>query len=147
MASLSRNRSLWLVLLLILIAAIWWQALSRQGRPAAETGPMPAVSVANIAVTPLPGFLPPEAREVIANIRRGGPFPYRQDGSTFGNREGRLPAKARGYYREYTVDTPGLNHRGARRIVTGGDPPQVWYYTSDHYDSFRSFTLPPSIAN
>lgn len=57
----------------------------------------------------------------------------------FFNREGLLPAKPRGYYREFTVDTPGLSHRGARRIVTGGDPPEVWYYTDDHYASFRRF--------
>ena len=60
----------------------------------------------------------------------------------FGNREQRLPQRSRGYYREYTVDTPGLSHRGARRIVTGGDPPEAWYYTDDHYDSFRSFHVP-----
>lgn len=89
----------------------------------------------------LPGFLPPEARATIGMIQRGGPFPHRQDGSTFGNREGRLPRKPRGWYREYTVDTPGLDHRGARRIVTGGDPPRDWYYTDDHYDSFRRFEV------
>lgn len=89
----------------------------------------------------LPAFLPAEAHATIALIARGGPFPHRQDGSTFGNREGHLPSKPRGYYREYTVDTPGLDHRGARRIVTGGSPPEVWYYTDDHYDSFRSFSV------
>ncbi len=90
----------------------------------------------------LPDFLPREARDTIAMIRRGGPFPHRQDGGTFGNREGHLPRKPRGWYREYTVDTPGLSHRGARRIVTGGDPPAEWYYTDDHYDSFRRFEVP-----
>ncbi len=89
----------------------------------------------------LPGFLPAEARQTIALIQRGGPFPHRQDGTTFGNREQRLPQRPRGYYREYTVDTPGASNRGARRIITGGDPPQAWYYTDDHYDSFRSFTV------
>ncbi len=91
---------------------------------------------------PLPAFLPPEARDTIALIQRGGPYPHRQDGSTFGNRERQLPQRPRGYYREYTVDTPGLNHRGAKRIVTGGDPPDAWYYTDDHYQSFRSFNVP-----
>ena len=90
----------------------------------------------------LPGFLPREARDTIAMIQRGGPFPHRQDGSVFGNREGRLPRQPRGWYREYTVDTPGLSHRGARRIVTGGNPPREWYYSDDHYDSFRRFDLP-----
>ena len=89
-----------------------------------------------------PDFLPAEARQTVTLVQRGGPFPYRQDGSTFGNRERRLPARERGWYREYTVPTPGLSHRGARRIVTGGQPPREWYYTADHYDSFRSFTPP-----
>ncbi|ELQ12125.1 ribonuclease domain-containing protein [Xanthomonas translucens] len=89
----------------------------------------------------LPPFLPPEARATIALIQRGGPFPHRQDGSVFGNRENRLPSRPRGYYHEYTVDTPGLEQRGTRRIVTGGDPPDVWYYSDDHYASFRSFSI------
>lgn len=74
----------------------------------------------------------------IALIQRGGPFPYpHKDGTTFYNREGRLPTQSQGYYREYTVPTPGVSHRGARRIVTGGHPPTVYYLTVDHYDSFR----------
>ncbi|HAF54482.1 MAG TPA: ribonuclease [Thauera sp.] len=81
--------------------------------------------------------LPPEAIETLALIQRGGPFPYRKDGTTFHNRERLLPAKPRGYYREYTVRTPGSRDRGARRIVAGGDPPEVFYYTADHYSSFR----------
>ncbi len=81
--------------------------------------------------------LPPEAIETLALIQRGGPFPYRKDGTTFHNRERLLPAKPRGYYREYTVPTPGSRDRGARRIVAGGDPPEVFYYTADHYRSFR----------
>lgn len=90
----------------------------------------------------LPGFLPPEAHRTIALIQRGGPYPHRQDDGIFGNREGHLPKQPRGWYREYTVDTPGLRHRGARRIVTGGNPPREWYYTDDHYDSFRRFDIP-----
>ena len=77
--------------------------------------------------------LPPEAIETLALIQRGGPFPYRKDGTTFQNRERLLPAKPRGYYREYTVPTPGARDR----IVTGGNPPEVFYYTADHYSSFR----------
>lgn len=84
--------------------------------------------------------LPPETARIAALIRAGGPFKHpRKDGSTFGNREGRLPKERRGYYREYTVLTPGVKHRGARRIVTGGNPatnPPFWYYTKDHYGSF-----------
>lgn len=89
----------------------------------------------------LPAFLPTEAHETLRLIARGGPFPHPQDGSVFGNRERRLPEKPRGYYHEYTVDTPGLSHRGARRIISGGQPPVVYYYTDDHYDSFRSFQV------
>ncbi|CAN7314664.1 ribonuclease [Pseudoxanthomonas sp. LjRoot168] len=89
----------------------------------------------------LPAFLPPEARQTLALIQRGGPFPHRQDGSVFQNREGRLPRRERGYYREYTVDTPGRDHRGERRIVAGGQPPREYYYSDDHYESFRRFEI------
>lgn len=82
-------------------------------------------------------WLPPEAVATLELIEAGGPFPYRRDGVTFENRERRLPAEPRGYYREYTVPTPGSRDRGARRIVAGGDPPEVFYYTADHYRSFR----------
>lgn len=84
--------------------------------------------------------LPPEVADTVELIESGGPFPHpRNDGVVFGNFEGLLPPHERGYYREYTVPTPGLKHRGARRIVTGGtppdDPPEM-YYTDDHYESF-----------
>lgn len=83
--------------------------------------------------------LPAEAQETERLIRSGGPFPYNKDGSVFGNRERRLPAQARGYYREYTVKTRGSRDRGARRIVCGGEKaaPQACYYSSDHYTSFK----------
>jgi ribonuclease T1 len=72
-------------------------------------------------------------------IHQGGPFAHEKDGTVFGNRERLLPSQKRGYYREYTVATPGLRHRGARRIVCGGKPttPETCYYTADHYASFR----------
>ena len=79
--------------------------------------------------------LPKEALETLALISKGGPFPYPRDGATFGNREKQLPARERGWYREYTVKTPGAKDRGARRIVTGRDG--TLYYTDDHYRSFR----------
>ena len=79
--------------------------------------------------------LPPEGRETLALIEQGGPFPHQRDGITFGNFEKRLPLKERGYYREYTVPTRGLEHRGARRIVAGRSG-EAWY-TADHYRSFR----------
>ena len=83
--------------------------------------------------------LPREARRTLTLIRAGGPFPYAKDGSTFGNREGILPRRNRGYYREYTVPTPGEDDRGARRVVCGGRARSVaeCYYTGDHYSSFR----------
>jgi ribonuclease T1 len=84
--------------------------------------------------------LPPEAQQTEKLIRAGGPFPYSKDGVTFGNRERLLPRRERGYYREYTVPSPGSRNRGARRIVCGGSPPvkpEICYYTEDHYASFR----------
>lgn len=83
--------------------------------------------------------LPVQGQETYQLIHRGGPFPHEKDGSVFGNRERILPGQKRGYYREYTVRTPGARDRGARRIVCGGPAttPQVCYYTADHYDSFR----------
>lgn len=79
--------------------------------------------------------LPVEARQTLALIEAGGPFPYTKDGGVFGNREGLLPKRSRGYYREYTVKTPGAKDRGARRIVSG--VPGELYYTDDHYRSFK----------
>lgn len=78
--------------------------------------------------------LPPEASKTLTLIERNGPFPHRQDGATFENREGYLPARRSGYYKEYTVDTPGADDRGARRIVAGAAGERYW--TDDHYDSF-----------
>jgi ribonuclease T1 len=79
--------------------------------------------------------LPIEARQTLALIHANGPFPHAQDGRTFGNREKLLPPRERGYYREYTVKTPGARDRGARRIVAGKGG--EYYYTDDHYRSFR----------
>ena len=79
--------------------------------------------------------LPPEARQTIALIKAGGPFPYSRDGVVFNNREGRLPRRARGYYHEYTVKTPGARDRGARRIIAGRGG--ELYYSDDHYLTFK----------
>lgn len=95
---------------------------------AAVDGGLAAISIAE---------LPREARETLALIRRSGPFPYDRDGIEFRNFERRLPRAGRGHYREYTVKTPGERSRGARRIIAGGNPPTVFYYTDDHYNSFR----------
>ena len=96
---------------------------------ASQRAPQPAPA-AEIAFDELPR----EARATLALIQRGGPFPYARDGSVFGNREGRLPRQKRGYYREYTVKTPGERTRGALRIVAGGGD---FFYTDDHYNHFR----------
>ena len=79
--------------------------------------------------------LPYEAQQTLVLIKNGGPFPYRRDGIVFGNYEKHLPLRQRGYYREYTVKTPGSRDRGARRIVAGRS--DEYYYTDDHYRSFR----------
>lgn len=84
--------------------------------------------------------LPPQARSTLALIQRGGPFPWRRDGVVFQNRERRLPIKSRGYYREYTVPTPGSRDRGARRIVAG--EAAEYYYSPDHYRSFQRIIQP-----
>lgn len=101
-----------------------------QAREQATTG-----SVATIAVAELPA----QGAHTYGLIARGGPFPYEKDGTVFFNRERLLPQRHRGYYREYTVSTPGVKHRGTRRIVCGGAPRTTdnCYYTADHYASFR----------
>lgn len=83
--------------------------------------------------------LPKQGVQIFALIHQGGPFATEKDGVVFGNRERLLPLKKRGYYLEYTVPTPGLSHRGVKRIVCGGQRtlPDVCYYTADHYASFR----------
>jgi ribonuclease T1 len=95
--------------------------------------------VADDAVVAL-ASLPVQAQQTEQLIRRGGPFPYAKDGAVFGNRERLLPRQRRGFYREYTVKTPGSRDRGARRIVCGGREaaaPEACYYTADHYASFK----------
>lgn len=79
--------------------------------------------------------LPKEGRDTLVTIKQGGPFPYKQDGTVFGNFERRLPEKSRGYYREYTVPKPGSRDRGARRIIVGREG--EYYYTDDHYQTFQ----------
>jgi ribonuclease T1 len=132
-----------IAVLLAVLALAGCQAEPSPAPPA--TSPAVAVDdgIADCAVADLP----PEAHEVIEDIEAGGPYEYpRNDGVTFGNREGLLPDEDSGYYREFTVETPGVNHRGARRIVTGGPDerdPQHWYYTDDHYESFCEFVPQP----
>lgn len=102
---------------------------------ATDDGPGSAVDEDGIAYVDL-ADLPPEAAQTVDLIDAGGPFPYPgKDGSTFGNFEGVLPDRERGYYAEYTVETPGLDHRGARRIIAGDGGELYW--TEDHYESFE----------
>jgi ribonuclease T1 len=106
-------------------------ALAGTGHAKSHTGmPLREVAAAD---------LPREGRDVLAQIRAGGPFRYERDGVVFGNRERKLPAQTSGYYHEYTVPTPGAKTRGARRIVCGGPrkAPDACFYTNDHYRSFR----------
>ena len=128
-SSLSKSwRTLWAlaaVVLAALVLAPWAQA-----KGSASGGDLAVMSAAE---------LPPQGQATYEKIRSGGPFPYEKDGTVFGNRERILPNEKRGYYREYTVKTPGSRDRGARRIVCGGKPttPDACYYTADHYSSFK----------
>lgn len=90
------------------------------------------------------GDLPAEARQTLALIREGGPYPYEKGGTVFGNYERKLPRQRRGYYTEYTVRTPQVRSRGARRIIAGGRDgrPTEFYYTDDHYQTFRRIEFP-----
>ncbi|MGH3984228.1 MAG: ribonuclease domain-containing protein [Pseudonocardiaceae bacterium] len=129
----SRRRvSAALIGLLVLVTGVWFgrQALSS---PPSGDRPVAVTSAVDLPVQAL-SQLPPQAGEVWQLIQHGGPFPYRQDGTVFGNREGRLPKQRSGFYREYTVPTPGESDRGPRRLVTGGAA--ELYYTGDHYTSF-----------
>lgn len=104
---------------------------------AAARGPVEAPPVIGRAEVPA------EVRDTERLVLSGGPFPFPKDGTTFGNRERLLPPNARGYYREYTVPTPGARNRGARRLVCGGVQPRLpdaCYYTADHYASFKRLT-------
>lgn len=147
------------ILLIATLLLVFWLGKQSTQRDVSIANRAPAVSAPNIQQLPeastlprsnsasrsseLPDFLPPEAKTTLELIASNGPFHHRQDGVVFQNREQRLPKKVRGYYHEYTVDTPGLDNRGARRIITGGTPIEIYYYTEDHYDSFREFEIQP----
>lgn len=128
-----------ILLAIIAIAATMWNR--HASTPQTGSAPISAAQSNVPAGSSAADFLPPEARDTLARIARGGPFEHGQDGAVFGNYEGLLPKQPRGYYHEYTVETPGARNRGARRIITGGTPPVAWYYTGDHYRSFRRFEV------
>ena len=123
---------------LALAALGTWGVLDQAGPASdaqARSSPQVTEGMPDVALT----ALPPQGQRVFTLIESGGPFKYEKDGTVFGNRERLLPPNTRGYYREYTVDTPGLKHRGARRIVCGGQQPrrpEACFYTDDHYASF-----------
>ncbi|MFJ3880623.1 ribonuclease domain-containing protein [Streptomyces sp. NPDC090077] len=136
-------RSLSRVLGALFLCAALTAALAGCGGGAAPGRPSSAASTAASAPAWAKGMptvradaLPPQAREVLALIDRGGPYAHRQDGTVFGNFEKRLPKQKRGYYHEFTVKTPGERDRGARRIVTGDGG--EFYYTDDHYETFKA---------
>lgn len=126
---MARSTGMKLVLASILLVAAWAPNLVQGKEPGLPNGAT-TVSLAE---------LPRQGVEMYHLIRQGGPFRNEKDGVVFGNRERLLPAQKRGYYREYTVATPGSRNRGTRRIVCGGAPktPDACYYTADHYASFR----------
>lgn len=127
-----------LIGLLLLVAGAWLVQHTVSGQHDAP-GLRPAdraSTVSSQAGLPVRALseLPPQAAQTWRLIQAAGPFPYRQDGVTFGNRERRLPSRPSGFYHEYTVPTPGESDRGARRLITGGSA--ELYYTADHYVSF-----------
>ena len=149
-----RFRHLWLLAAIVLVGVWAWPRVSQdralQGvgttvppntRPAGRAYPplLPRSASTRGPAANYPAMLPREAHAVLDSIARGGPYDHRQDGNVFQNREHRLPPQAHGYYREFTVPTPGSPDRGPRRIVTGGDPPESYWYSDDHYRSFRRF--------
>ena len=119
---------MWAALACLVALAMAAPAAYARGDAATSGARLPAAEIAA-------SDLPREAQDTLRLIERGGPFPYQRDGVVFGNFEKLLPVHERGYYREYTVRTPGVTHRGARRIVTGKGGER--YYTDDHYKSFR----------
>jgi len=155
------GRSLRLCLFLALLAFLAWQSFGQRVSTSAPVA-TPSVTAPGTTATMAPppndpasdgdvaapptdhaDGLPPEAQATLRLIASHGPFPYDRDGVVFGNFEHRLPEQPRGYYHEYTVPTPGARNRGARRIITGGDPPRNFYYTDDHYRTFRPIGARP----
>ena len=130
-----------LIVLALIALAVMWQR--QETLSPAVVAPTATTQVQPRGPSPAQDDLPPEAHAMLAQIARGGPFEHRQDGAVFGNYEGLLPQQPRGYYHEYTVETPGAGSRDARRIITGGTPPAIWYYTGDHYRSFRRIEVSP----
>ncbi|MDP2695260.1 MAG: ribonuclease domain-containing protein [Gallionella sp.] len=122
---MTRHLRLWMLAALLWLPQAQAADTVGQAEPVKQSG-LPVITVAE---------LPAEARDALQTIKQGGPFAYDRDGAAFKNYERILPQQPRGYYREYTVKTPGARNRGARRIVCG--PPVECYYTADHYQTFK----------
>ena len=118
-------RLMWIVL----AAMLWLPAGVQAHTDHAANGSHGDLAIVSVAQ------LPAEARDTLRAIKQGGPFAYPRDGVVFKNFEHALPKRRRGYYHEYTVRTPGTHNRGARRIISG--VPGEYYYTADHYQTFR----------
>jgi ribonuclease T1 len=141
-----RDWSVWWILPLVLVVGWWWwgnigpqsidEHLPEIDTPAAQVADDPLSGLPYVSVADLPS----EAADTIELIKAGGPFPEDEDGSVFENREDLLPDQPFGYYREYTVPTPGSDDRGARRIVVGDG--EEYYWTGDHYRSFERIENP-----
>ncbi len=134
-----RNFALALATSLVVLAVPPVEAFTQAYKPYSSQGAAEAEQAQRSQVIAL-SELPVQARDVHRRIHEGGPFRYSKDGSVFGNRERLLPRRPRGFYREYTVPTPGERDRGARRIVCGGKEvrqPETCFYTRDHYASFQ----------
>lgn len=144
-----RQRYQWGLLLLVAVLLVGWLLTDGTGQdtpsgtPTTQASPSPSREVTGATATTDPesglpvvevADLPPEAAQTLELIDAGGPFPEDRDGVTFENREDLLPDHPVGYYKEYTVPTPGSDDRGARRIVVG--EAGELYYTGDHYRSF-----------
>jgi ribonuclease T1 len=120
----------------------WWRTVVLMLVLACGAAPVAAREAPAVQDEIAVAQLPREAQHTLALIKQDGPFPYPKDGTVFGNRERRLPSQTRGYYREYTVPTPGARNRGARRIIAGQKPGGntasrgEYWYTADHYSTF-----------
>jgi ribonuclease T1 len=133
-----RRRPLLALIILILLLGGGYTARAVQDHSSSMARPTVSGSTTSAGSVML-SSLPAQARETVALIEHGGPFPYAQDGTVYDNLERQLPAHPVGYYHEYTVPTPGSADRGARRIVTGKDG--SYWYTGDHYASFQRIDL------
>ncbi|GAA0534474.1 hypothetical protein GCM10011581_08150 [Saccharopolyspora subtropica] len=131
---MTKTVQLALAALLAVAGLVGFQESALSAQPVAAVAQEPCGDTSGFEKVNL-SDLPPEATETVNLIKQGGPFPYPQDGQVFQNREGILPDCAEGYYREYTVETPGSDDRGARRFVVGEGG--EYFYTEDHYETFR----------